>query len=397
MRRALPTLFVGLVALATAQNVSRAPAATDARIGAIERSLKQAPADVKLRNDLAGAYLQKMRETADGGYLERASRIIDGILQSEPSNYEARRRRIEIEMQRHHFQQVVALAGALARERPNDAVPFGLLGDAAMETGDYDRAADAYQTMVDLRPNLASYNRVAFYRFVTGDAEGALDLMQRAIRAGSGEAENVAWCEAELGRMLLKTGANDEAEAAFRRALTFFPGYHPALAGLGRVSAARRQFSEAIRLLLQAQAAAPFPEYTGLLAKLYRKTGRPDLADRQIALLDANDQLDRAAGETANRNLALALSDLQHRPQRALELARAELKVRQDVYTYDALAWALFQNGEVMDAAGAMERALAQNSPEPLFHDHAARIFEAQGRTEEANLQREKTRSDYWQ
>lgn len=396
MKRALPILFLSLV-VAAAQKVSRAPAGTDARIAAIERSLKQAPVDFRLRNDLAGAYLQKMRETADGSYLERASRIVDGILHSDPSNYDARRRRIEIEMQRHRFQQVIALAGDLARERPGDAILFGLLGDAAMETGDYDRAADAYQTMADLRPDLASYNRVAFYRFVTGDAEGAVDLMRRAIRAGSSEAENVAWCEAELGRMLLKTGANEEAEAAFRRAVALFPGYHQALAGLGRVSAARRQFSEAIRLLLQAQAAAPFPEYTGLLAKLYRKIGRTDLADRQIALLDANDQLDRAAGETANRNLALALSDLHHRPQRALELARAELKIRQDVYTYDALAWALFQNGEVKDAADAMERALAQNSPEPLFHDHAARIFAALGRNEEANVHRGKTRSDYWQ
>ena len=366
------------------------------RIAAIERSLKQSPADNRLRNDLAGAYLQKMRETADGSYLERASKIVEAILESDASNYDARRRRIEIEMQRHHFQQVITQATALALERPGDAVLFGMLGDAAMETGDYDRAADAYQTMADLRPNLASYNRVAFYRFVTGDAEGAVDTMRRAIRAGATEPENVAWCEADLGRMLLKTGAIDDAEQAFQRALALFPRYHPALAGLGRAAAARKQWPEAIRLLLQAQAAAPFPEYTGLLAKLYRKTGRADLADRQIAMLDMNDQLDRAAGETANRNLALALSDLGHRLPRALELARAELEVRQDVFTYDALAWALFQNGQNAEAAAAMERALAQNSPEPSFHDHAARIFEALGRTDEAKLHREKARPDYW-
>jgi tetratricopeptide (TPR) repeat protein len=395
--RGLSILFFAGAAGVAAQNLSRPPVNTDQRIAIIERSLKQAPADSSLRNELAGAYLQKMRETADGAYLDRASRIVNSILQAEPGNYDARRRQIEIEMQRHHFQQVISLAGTLTRERPADAVLFGLLGDAGMETGDYDHAADAYQTMVDLRPNLASYNRVAFYQFVTGDPEGALDTMRRAIRAGAAEPENVAWCEADLGRMLLKTGANDEAEQAFRRALTLFPRYHPALAGLGRAAAARGQFAEATRLLLQAQAAAPFPEYTGLLAKLYRKMGRPDLANRQIALLDMNDQLDRAAGETANRNLSLALSDLRHRPERALELARAELKIRQDVYTYDAVAWALFQNGQLADAATAIDRALARNSPEPIFHDHAFRIFEALGRTQDAQRHREKARSDYWQ
>lgn len=396
MTRAILLLLVSAEA-AAAQHAAGKPAGTDSRIAAVERRLKQAPTDAALRNDLAGAYLQKMRETADGSYLERASRIVDSILQSDGSNYDARRRRIEIEMQRHHFQQVIALATALARERPNDAVLFGLLGDAAMETGDYDRAADAYQTMVDLRPNLASYNRVAFYRFVTGDPGEAIAVMRRAIRAGSTEPENVAWCEADLGRMLLKTGAYDEAEQAFQGALAHFPGYHPALAGLGRAAAARQQYTEAIRLLLQAQAAAPFPEYTGLLAKLYRATGKENLADRQIALLDLNDQLDRAAGETANRNLSLALSDLRHRPLRALELAKAELEIRQDVYTHDALAWALFQNSQVAEAAIAMERALSQNSPEPSFHEHAARIFDAAGRKEEAKLQRDQIRPDYWQ
>jgi tetratricopeptide (TPR) repeat protein len=393
---AFPTVLLAGAVLAVAQTATRAPAATDGRITAIEGRLKKAPADPALRNELAGAYLQKMRETADGSYLERASRIVDSILQSDSSNYDARRRRIEIELQRHHFRDVITLASALAHERPSDAVLFGLSGDAAMEIGDYDQAADAYQTMTDLRPNLASYNRVAFYRFVTGDAAGAIDAMRRAIRAGASDPENVAWCEAELGRMLLKTGSIDEAEAAFRRALAMFSGYHPALAGLGRVYAGRGEYREAVRLLLQAQSTAPFPEYTCLLARLYRKTGSAELANRQISLLDTNDQLDRAAGDTANRNLSLAFSDLGHRVDRALELARAELKIRQDVYSYDALAWALFQNGRVAEAAVAMEHALAQNSPEPTFHEHAARIFEAAGRREDANRHRVLVLPGYW-
>jgi Flp pilus assembly protein TadD len=72
------------------------------------------------------------------------------------------------------------------------------------------------------------------------------------------------------------------------------------------------------------------------------------------------------------------------------------LKVRQDVYTYDALGWALFKNGKIEEAAKAMDRALSQNSPEPSFHDHAARIFEACGRSAEAKALRAQARADYW-
>jgi tetratricopeptide (TPR) repeat protein len=255
--------------------------------------------------------------------------------------------------------------------------------------GHYDAASDAYQRMVDLRPGLASYNRVAFYRFVTGDAAGAIEVMRRAVRMGSREPENQAWCLADLGGMLFKTGASDEAGQAYHAALARFPGYHHALAGLARVAASQGRPEEAIQLLVQAQSKAPFPEYAGLLARLYRKTGREALAKKQIALLDMTDKLDRAAGETANRTLALALADLGHRTARAVELARAELEIRRDVYTYDALAWALFKDGKIEEAGMNIQRALGQNTPEPSFHEHAARIFEAAGRSDIARQHRE--------
>ena len=371
--------------------------ATDQRIASIEQRLKQTPRESSLRDDLAGAYLQKMRETSDGSYLDRADRIVAGILKDQPEQYEARRRWMEIQMQRHHFAQVIALARRMVGERPDDAAVWGMMGDAQMETGDYDAAADTYQMAVDLRPNLTTYNRVAFYRFVTGDADGGIDIMRLAIRSDSREAENVAWCLAELGRMLLKTGSTGEAEVAFAQALTRFPGYHPAVAGLGRVQAIRGNYREAIPLLLAAQAKAPFPEYTALLARLYGKIGNREAAEQQIALLDVADRLDRAAGQNANRTLSLAYSDLGHRVERALELAQAELQVRQDVYSYDALAWALFRNGRIAESVEAMEKALIQHSPEPLFEEHAARIFAAAGKAEEAQRHGIRVRENYWQ
>ena len=96
---------------------------------------------------------------------------------------------------------------------------------------------------------------------------------------------------------------------------------------------------------------------------MYRKTGREALADQQIALLDLADRLERAQGEAANRNLSLAYSDLGYRPERALELAEAELDVRRDVYTYDALGWAQFNNGRLGEAQDSMKKALARIRP----------------------------------
>ena len=159
---------------------------------------------------------------------------MDAVLKADATDYDALSRQLEIEMMRHHFARVIELAKGMLSTRV-DPIVLGLMGDAYMERGEYDEASDTYQRMVDARPNLASYNRVAFFRFVTGDGEGAIDVMRKAIRMGSPVPENMAWCLADLGGMLFKTGAVADAEAAYRQALVRFPGYHHAFAGLARI------------------------------------------------------------------------------------------------------------------------------------------------------------------
>lgn len=390
MRRAC-LVAVSLTAL-LAQRTRSLPS-TDERIAAAEARLRIDPKAPAVRNEIVAAYLQKLRESGEATYLDRASRILDELLRSEPSNYDARRHRLQIEMQRHHFRQAVTLAKELGRERPDDPLVWGLLGDAVMEIGDYDAAERAYQKMADLRPSMSSYSRAAFFRFVTGDAAGAIALMRQAIRLGAPAAENIAWCLADLGNMLFKTGALDEAEQAYRESLAAYPGYHPAWAGMGRVLAARERYRQAVEALSNAQNRVPLPEYTASLAKLYRRLGDEKLAKEQIAILDLADTLGKASGETANRGLALAFADLGHNPAGALALAKAELEVRGDVYTYDALAWALFRNGRYEEAASAIRKALSQNTPEPSFHEHTARIYEALGQADEAHRRRERVAS----
>ena len=54
----------------------------------------------------------------------------------------------------------VCRARALVARSPN-ADAFGVLSDALLELGDYDGSLDAAQSMIDLRPDGASYVRAA--------------------------------------------------------------------------------------------------------------------------------------------------------------------------------------------------------------------------------------------
>lgn len=367
-----------------AANIGFSITNTDARIAEYQRAIQSDPSSVEKQNSLAAAYIQKLRETGDGSYLERAGKILDAVLAHDSVNYEALRLRNEIALNLHQFAAVAEESRKLAAMSPKDPRNWGTLGDALMEMGEYDKAADAYQQMVNVRPGLSSYNRVAFYRFVTGDAEGAIAAMTNAIGAGSRVPENLAWCLVDLGWMYFKTGKTDEAAAAFGNALRVFPGYHRAYAGMGQVLAAQDRLPQAIESYRLAQAVVPLPEYAAALAELYAISGKEGEGKKQRALLDMLDQIGQAKGETTNRNLALVYADQDRKLDRAMQLAQAELNSRQDVYTYDALAWALYKNGRYAEAETASAQALRMRTAEPVFYFHSGMIAAAVGKKTDA-------------
>jgi len=344
---------------------------TDQRIAACQKAVAESPKDATKLDDLAAAYLQKMRETTDFSYVDRADKLVQQSLKLQPGHFGGELLRVEIEMNRHHFQTVVSLTTALTKSAADDVRPWALMGDALMEIGDYDRAASAYEQMLKLRPGLTSYNRVAWYRFVTGDPDGAISAMRQAVHAARATPENLAWCLVDLGSLYFKTGRLDDAEVEYNAALQVFPHYHPGFAGLGRVQAARHRTAEAIANYARAESIVPMPEYAGALRDLYREEGNAAESKKQEQLLDVVDHLAKANFENTDRTLALVLADEGRHLDRALELAQNELAFRQDVYTYDALAWVLFQNGKVEQAREAMKKALAWKTAEPAFAKHA--------------------------
>jgi tetratricopeptide (TPR) repeat protein len=351
----------------------------DQRIAAYEKALKDQPGSPAVQAGLASAFIQKLRETTDFAYLNRAATVVDQMLTTDPKSYDGIRLSAEIETHRHNFPHAAELASKLLERNPSDTGALGLLGDSFMEMGRYDAAKDAYERMLTLAPNLASYNRVAYHRFVTGDSKQALNWMAAAVAAGSKTPENLAWCLVEFGDMLFKSGHTADAHAAYEQSLNTLPGYHRAHAALGRELASSGKFAEAAKHFEQAQAVIPLPEYAAALEAIYSKLGKTAQADQQKQLIDVIDKLGRVNGEKGNRTLAVIYADQNRKLDRALELVRGELETRKDVYTYDALSWVLFRSGKQAEAEEASRKALATHIPEPLLLYHAGLIALAGG------------------
>ena len=271
----------------------------------LETRLKEHSDDTQVELALGSAFLQKMRETTDFQYLRRAETLDEKVLSRDPDSYEGHRLSIEIDMHKHEFPKAAENARVLLQPHGTDTGLLGLLGDALMEMGKCDEAGQTYRRMVSLGGNLFSFNRLAFHAFVTGDMRGALAWMAEAVAAGSSYKENKAWADCEMGDLEMKAGRVTDAERSYRSALTAFPGYHRAKAGLGALQANDGELTSAIQAFQQAQAVVPFPQYAAMLEVLYTKTGQMEAAARARGLVDVVDRLMASNGETANRALVL--------------------------------------------------------------------------------------------
>jgi tetratricopeptide (TPR) repeat protein len=272
---------------------------------------------------------------------------------------------------------------------------FAIEGDAYTDMGDYDEAAEAYNTVQTLGRVVSSPlalacmsdSRVAYLRFLHGDSAEAIRLMRSAIAAAlqiNVPRENLAWLYFELGERYFQASELESAALAYRSGIAADPAHYRSLAGLAKVRAAQGAFDESIHLYQRSIAIIPFPVYVEELGDVYRKIGKEKEAQQEYDLVEYIGHLGELNRVLANRELALFHADQGIKLLEAVELARKELEVRHDIYTWDTLAWVLYKNGRVEEAAAAMSKALVLQTNDPLLLFHAGMIYHAWAKDDEA-------------
>lgn len=357
---------------------------TDQQMTRLEGSVTKAPQSISLRNRLAWAYLQKGRETGEATYFTRAEHLLEKSLAQARTNGEALGLRAWTALFKHEFKEAADWAEKAHAAQPKSPFHEGVLSDAYLEMGDYPKAIDHAQKMIDLKPDQGAYSRAAHLRSLHGDTEGAIDFWRKAIGSGSPHSENTAWCQVELGEEYFNAGKLDEAERTYQAALKTFPGYHRALVGLARVRTAQDQKMEAIRFYEQAIEVIPYPQYIAALGDLYAEMGSADDARKQYALVEQIARLDQMNRVLYNRDLALFYADHERNLDEALRLIEREATVRNDIYTADILGWVYYKSKRYPEAEEAMKDALRLGTQDPRLLYHAGMIARAVGKEKEA-------------
>src|SRR4051794_24397735 len=234
---------------------------TDARIASLQATVRSAPKDPRGYAELAQAYLQKVRETGDASFYTRAGAVLQTARRLNPGSTDAVVVAGTLALARHDFSGALTLAQRARRLAPALAAPYAVLVDSLIELGRYDQAGAALQRWVDIKPTLASYARVSYWRELHGDLAGSADALRAAISAGGDVAENGAYVQTLLGNLELQRGRPRAADLAYRTALARFSGYVPAQAGRAKVAATRGDLPEAIRRYRRVVARLPLPEH----------------------------------------------------------------------------------------------------------------------------------------
>jgi tetratricopeptide (TPR) repeat protein len=355
-----------------------ADAGSDRDIAKLQQDLRDQRNAARAAEHLGYRFISKARLTNDPGFYkiaEQAAACVESIEPKEPAALLLRGHALH---QMHRFKEAEAIARQLVASR-EFVLDFGLLGDVLLEQGRVSDAAGAYQKMIDLKPFYQSYVRAAHLRWLKGDLGGALEMTHAALKAASPrDPESVAWAYSRLASYELQRGRLADAHRMADASLQYVPDYAAALLVRGRIQLAEKKDAAAADTLRRAARLNPLPEYQWTLADALRLVNRID----EAAALEA--QLVKDGASADPRTLALYLSTRGQHSVTAIDLARRELENRADVFTLDAMAWALAANGRIGEAVPLMERALAEGTKDGRLFFHASVIAAADGRRADA-------------
>jgi tetratricopeptide (TPR) repeat protein len=372
------------------------PTGTEQRIRSAQESVARNREDAKAYAGLGAAYFQQARETGDVNHYQLAEQSLTKSLDLVSADFsadDALGTMAEVCMGEHRFADALTYAQKALSLGTGDISPFAIVGDAYADMGEYDKARLAYGRLtprdmtLSPRAAYARDSRLSYLSFIAGDTTEAISLMKTAVTEGVEAqlpSENLGWLYYELGEYFTQAGDPASADSAYTAALNTHPGDYRSLAALAKLRANNGRYAEAIELYQKAIAVVPMPIFIAELGDLYARTGNQEEAKKQYALVEYIGLLGHINQVLHNRDLALFYADHDMKLAEALDIAKKELEVRHDVYTWDALAWVLLKNGKLTEASDASKKALQFGTRDSLLLFHAGMIAEALGQRDQA-------------
>ena len=346
------------------------------------QKIKQNHSDIKSLNSLTAIYLQEARASGNYSYYDKAAlNCVHAVLKKDEKNFEALTYKATIYLSQHHFREGLQLAQQIQKMYPYSAFVYGILVDANVELGNYRAAVENAEKMISIRPDIRSYSRISYLREIHGDIPGAIDAMKMAVDAGSAGTESTEWARVQLGKLYEQLGQMKYAEMYYTIALDNRPNCPYALAGLGRIAVAAKDYNKGIELYRRADSLSNDYSFREAMVEVYKLEG--DQKQSTLIAQGIIDNMERAAeamqkgdssGHYADREMAYAYLAVNNY-DKAVEHALLEYNRRpNNIDANETVAWAYFCKGDYSKATSYMKIALQTNCKNPTLLSHAGLI-----------------------
>ena len=367
----------------------------DAIINSYETNVREHPDSFFFLRLLSAQYLRRFREKADLEDLRRVEETARQSIALQPqNNTPAELLLASTLLSQHRFQEASQVMGQAQKSDPDNPRIIALNASIQMELGHYEAA----QILLNLRSDDEKIDKnrdensgqgavLARYLELTGQldlARSRLDLaMQDEDRYYTNSAETRAWFHVRSGDLAFATGDFPVAEKRYQEARKLFPADIAALTGLARLYAAQHRWKSVLEVANQGIDRIPLVETLGYKADAQRALGNPTGAADTEALIDVVAHLSQVKG-IYDRALAIYYVEHQIHLPEALTIARQEVRLRDDIYAEDTLAWAAAANGQWQEAETAALKSARYGTEDALLNYHQGVIAQHAGHREVA-------------
>ncbi len=351
-KKSYPKLLTRPAAIQYGQEWDKMQSAYSQALNALKKNDK----DHKAALQMARVFIIEARVTGEHGhYYPSALNLLDSILTNKLTDrnieFQAKSLKASVLLSQHEFIEALQVGLEAAQEYSYNAQIYGVLTDAYVELGDYEKAIAMADKMVSLRPDLRSYSRVSYLREIHGDTDGAIEAMKLAVAAGYPGYEDTAWARLTLGELYEQYGSSVEAEAQYNRILSEREDYPFAIAALAGIAEKKGDMEKAESLLKKACAIIPEVGFYEQLATIYLNTNRQAEADKlnkEVLVMLEDDVLH---GHNMNMEYARFYMDNLGDLDKALDYALTEYEKRPNNIDVNTLLAVIYQKGSKMTEA----------------------------------------------